>query len=117
MGQFLHLENGVSNSPELVRRSRVSPGSAGKGERPQHLLTKVPSQRRLRLQEAGAPSCRQAWFKRGCWRVGALKRPFGSESFLKEIGWGTVVGDGVPSLPGLYHPIREDMGGLQIQVE
>ena len=49
--------------------------------------------------------------------MGALKRPFGSESFLKEIGWGTVVGDGVPSLPGLYHPIREDMGGLQIQVE
>ena len=95
----------------------MSPGSAGKGERPQHLLTKVPSQRRLGLQEAGAPSCRQAWFKRGCWRVGALKRPFGSESFLKEIGWGTVVGDGVPSLPGLYHPIREDMRGLQIQVE
>lgn len=64
----------------------MSPGSAGKGKGPQHLLTKVPSQRRFRLQEAGAPSCRQAWFKRGCWYVGALKRPFGSESFLKEIG-------------------------------
>lgn len=85
----------------------MNPGSAGEGEGPQRLLPKVPSQRRLRLQEAGAPGCRQAWFERRCWRVGALKRPFCSESFLKEIGWGTLVEDGAPSLPGLVIQLRK----------
>lgn len=76
----------------------MNPGSAGEGEGPQRLLTRVPSQRRLRLQEAGAPGCRQAWFERRCWHVGALERPFCLEPFLKEM---TLVEDGVPSLPGL----------------